>query len=388
MTNYLTRPHGKEVGNQLPLQVHNVAQSGDNTAISGETVTFNSAAAASSTGVNALDKRPILNLSGGQVGSYWGLAQNRMMLYKDTSVFGTLTETAASASMVITDVTNNLIILFEATSGARRYILKATDSSGAVLYGWIGDITASGNVYTIPVHNHVTTGSGAQSWVGTLASFDNSAVKTVEIFAYTSSLVWVTGTVLTEEVVFEEEYVMGNMKTYFDSLSAGQYGVNYRTGQIYFKKATTGTSDTVNYSHPGGASGASINIDQVGGDTVSAANTARTTSTKVIPVQIVDQSGNVTDTVSTTAAVTTVDDTASSVSLLAANLVRKGVVIHNNSTSILYIKYGATATTASGGYTYKIPADGTFEMLDHIYTGAIDGIWSANSTGAASITEY
>lgn len=86
-----------------------------------------------------------------------------------------------------------------------------------------------------------------------------------------------------------------------------------------------------------------------------------------------------------TATLSNVNDAATSTSLLASNTSRKGVIIHNDSTSILYLKYGATASTTS--YTYKIPADGTWEMPAPIYTGALDGIWSADSTGAARITE-
>lgn len=273
--NFLTRPRGNEVSSQLPLQVDDVTQSSDRTSISGETVTFNAAGAASSTGVNALDKSPVLNLVGDKVGSYWGNPQNKMMEFvnKPGTLIGTLTETATSASVVITDNTNVLDKLFETASGSRRYILKAIDSGGNVLYGWIGDITVSGVNYTFPIHNAVT--GGAQSWVGTLASFDNTAVARVEIYSYQSSLVFVTGTVLTEEVEFKEENVQTErgLFAYLNGLSAGQYGVNYRTGAIYFKKATTGTSDTVNYSHPGGGGGGSALVDDsafgVGSDLVS-----------------------------------------------------------------------------------------------------------------------
>lgn len=87
------------------------------------------------------------------------------------------------------------------------------------------------------------------------------------------------------------------------------------------------------------------------------------------------------------AAITSVNDQDTNINLLASAATRRGVIIHNNSAGILYIKYGATATASAGGYTYKIPADGTWEMPGPIYTGAIDGIWTGATTGAASITE-
>lgn len=280
LTNYITRVSGKPVSNQLPLVVDDVSQANDRITITSETVTFNSAGAASSTGRNALDKAPIMNLVGDKVGSFWGQSQNKVMEFTNTSKFGTLTETATSASLVITDENNNLEILFEAASGNRRYILRAIDAQGDVLYGWIGNVTVSGDAYTIPVHNAVT--SGAQSWIGTLASFET--LNRVEIYAYESSFVWGTGTVLTEEVAFDEEAVLEDkgLKRYFDSLSAGQYGINYRTGAIYFKKATTGTSDTATYNS---TASASVSVSSSGGSATLVDDAAFTVATSdVTPV--------------------------------------------------------------------------------------------------------
>lgn len=86
----------------------------------------------------------------------------------------------------------------------------------------------------------------------------------------------------------------------------------------------------------------------------------------------------------TTATLSNVASSASSTSLLSASTSRKGVIVHNDSTQILYVKYGATASTSS--YTYKVPSDATWEMPQPIYTGAIDGIW-ASANGNARITE-
>ncbi len=85
-----------------------------------------------------------------------------------------------------------------------------------------------------------------------------------------------------------------------------------------------------------------------------------------------------------TANLSNVTSSASSGSLLAANTARRGVIIHNDSTATLYLKYGATASNSS--YTVKIPADAYWEMPLPTYTGVLDGIWSA-ANGAARITE-
>lgn len=86
-----------------------------------------------------------------------------------------------------------------------------------------------------------------------------------------------------------------------------------------------------------------------------------------------------------TASVTNQNDQATNVTLLQANGGRKGVVIVNDSTATLYLKYGATASTTS--FTYRLDPGVTWEMPQPLYTGQIDGIWSVDASGAARITE-
>lgn len=89
-----------------------------------------------------------------------------------------------------------------------------------------------------------------------------------------------------------------------------------------------------------------------------------------------------------TATSTSVNSSASSGQLLALNAARKGMTLVNTDANDLYLKYGTTATTAAGGWTYLVRAGATFEMTGTIYTGRIDGIWSAAGTGYAEITEF
>lgn len=86
------------------------------------------------------------------------------------------------------------------------------------------------------------------------------------------------------------------------------------------------------------------------------------------------------------AAVTSVADTASSTTLAAANGRRIGLYVFNDSTSDLYLKYGASASTTS--FTVKIPSGYFWEMpTTMIYQGLVTGIWASNASGAALITE-
>jgi hypothetical protein len=85
-----------------------------------------------------------------------------------------------------------------------------------------------------------------------------------------------------------------------------------------------------------------------------------------------------------TATTTSVNDTASNVTLLASNANRLGATVYNDSTVALYLKLGGTASLTS--FTVKMAAGGYFEV-PFGYTGIIDGIWSSDASGAARVVE-
>lgn len=100
-------------------------------------------------------------------------------------------------------------------------------------------------------------------------------------------------------------------------------------------------------------------------------------------------SGNITASSATivtsnTPTVTQVASSASNITLLALNASRKMAMFFNDSTQILYLKLGATASTSS--YTVKMAAGAYYELPAPIWTGKIDGIW-ASSNGNALVTE-
>lgn len=74
---------------------------------------------------------------------------------------------------------------------------------------------------------------------------------------------------------------------------------------------------------------------------------------------------------------------ATSVTILAANVARIGAVIFNDSTADLRVKFGTTASSTS--FTVKLSQDATLEVPAN-YTGIIDGIWDT-ATGNARVTE-
>lgn len=83
-----------------------------------------------------------------------------------------------------------------------------------------------------------------------------------------------------------------------------------------------------------------------------------------------------------TATLANVSGSASSVTLLAANTGRLKAIIFNDSASVLYVKFGTTASATD--YTYKLLAGQTLEETR--YNGRMDGIW-VSATGAARVTE-
>ena len=86
-----------------------------------------------------------------------------------------------------------------------------------------------------------------------------------------------------------------------------------------------------------------------------------------------------------TAAVTAVSSIATAGTLLAANTARVGAVFFNDSSSLLYLKWGAAPTITS--YTVKVLAGGYYELPGPIvYNGLITGLW-ATANGNLLVTE-
>jgi len=84
-----------------------------------------------------------------------------------------------------------------------------------------------------------------------------------------------------------------------------------------------------------------------------------------------------------TSAVTQVGDAVTSTTLKALNLNRIRLTITNDSSSVLYVKEGATASATS--YTYRL-AQYDAVIIDD-YTGVVDGIWVSDAAGFAYVTE-
>lgn len=83
---------------------------------------------------------------------------------------------------------------------------------------------------------------------------------------------------------------------------------------------------------------------------------------------------------------TSVDSSTVSGTILAANADRKGAVIFNTDANALYLLLGSG--TASATNTSVILAQNASYEVPFGYTGVIVGVWAADGTGAAKVTEF
>ena len=87
----------------------------------------------------------------------------------------------------------------------------------------------------------------------------------------------------------------------------------------------------------------------------------------------------------TTATCANVNSSATNVTLFAAAANTNGRTVYNDSTAVLYLKFGATASTTS--YTTQLAAGAYYEFPQPVYDGQVDGIW-ASANGAARLTSW
>jgi hypothetical protein len=116
---------------------------------------------------------------------------------------------------------------------------------------------------------------------------------------------------------------------------------------------------------------------------------ARTlTNAKPVDVAVVDTAGNqlpgFDQSRPASATVASVNATASSSVLLAANANRRQVLIYNDSGRNIFIAYAATVTTAA--YTVRLANQGFYESPKDSYTGVISVV-TQSGTGAVLVTE-
>jgi len=85
-----------------------------------------------------------------------------------------------------------------------------------------------------------------------------------------------------------------------------------------------------------------------------------------------------------TATLSNVAASITSVTLLASNTSRVGAMIFNDSSAVLYVKFGSSASSTS--FVVRLNSNAYYELPAPCYTGIVTGIW-ASATGSARVTE-
>lgn len=80
-----------------------------------------------------------------------------------------------------------------------------------------------------------------------------------------------------------------------------------------------------------------------------------------------------------------VASSASNVTIFSAAARPNGRTVWNDSTAVLYLKFGVTASSSS--YTVQLAAGAFYEFPQPAYSGQVDGIW-ASANGNARTTQW
>ena len=150
------------------------------------------------------------------------------------------------------------------------------------------------------------------------------------------------------------------------------------------------TSATIDAALPAGSNV----IGHVIADTGSTTAVTQATGTNLHAVIDSGTVTTITNTVPTqsaraaTATLTNVSSSASSVTLIASNANRLGGSIYNDSNSVLYLKFGSSASSTSFNVLLasNLSGIGGYFEIPNGYTGIVTGIWTT-ATGSARVME-
>jgi len=268
--------------------------------VKSETITYKGKVATGAVAMFTTEQRSIVGLDGDRVASHWLLEKNKVYeTYSQKQSKGSnwvlsLVETAGSAEIVVYDASKDLESMFEGTTTlVKRFVLRAEDNKGKVLYGWVFGVAVSGSTYTLDIVNNRL--SETRNWVGDTTAFDHTNVVKVEVYRYQSSLAFGTGTAFTEEVVCPREFSKSfkSQIEFAEGLEDGQYFVDYARGLVMGKRADTTASEAITYntysdiSSGGSSGGASSSKRTIAHATVAIGAGATALSATSLPVYTV-----------------------------------------------------------------------------------------------------
>lgn len=257
-------------------------------------------------------------------------------------------------------------------------LAKLTQTQGSATSGQTGPLILGAVTTTAPSY---TTGqssplsldtTGALRITGSISA-SNPSVNTTGTTP-PASATYIGGSVTTAAPI----YTTGQM----NALSLTTSGL-LRIDGSGFTQSVSGTVTSNQGTAASLANAWSIKITDAtnGPAAVKAASTLAVAADSALVVALNPASAGVK---SGNATVTSVASSATSVTLLAANANRLGAVIVNDSTQILFVKFGTSATNAS--YTTAVPITRGVYEVPFGYTGIITGVW-VSANGNARVTE-
>lgn len=292
-----------------------------------------------------------------------------------------LTDAELRASPVAVDG-SGVVQPVSATNLDIRDLSSASDSVAAAQSGTWNITNVSG---TVSLPAGAATAANQSTEIASLASIDGKVPANLTV---TSTRLLVDGSGVTQPVSAASLPLPSGAST-SAAQTTGNSSLSSIDGKVPANLTVTSTrllvdgsgvtqpvsgplTDTQLRATPVPVSG-TVAATQSGTWTVQPGNTANTT-----PWLVKEQR-------SSTSTLSNVSSSATNVTLLASNANRLNAAIFNDSTQILYVKLGTTASTSS--YTVQIAAGGYYELPTvNIYTGIIDGIW-ASANGNARVTE-
>ncbi len=296
----------------------------------------------------------------------------------------------------INEVGGTAITLGQKTSGASFPVVLSSDQS--VIGTTANDILSSGNITT---QNLVPTGAATAGSAVLSGTLNGQNIGCVQVTGTYTGALSLQGTVDgTNWITFGGNVFWNvNLGTVAATITTGQVGIfQYDCGgfiqtRITGLAAMTGTAVITNRASVAqavvsvdsiGAGSAiigalvanqSVNLAQVGG--VATATSSGSVSSATLRTVIAS---------GPTPTTANVASSATNVTLLASAIGRLGATFFNDSTQILYLKFGATASATS--YTVQLLANDYYELPGpHMYNGIIDGIW-ASANGNCRVTSW
>jgi len=302
--------------------------------------------------------------------------------------------TEGAAVQVQLDSSGNLPIS-ASLSGADGAILDGVDSN---IKATVKESTAdSGNFGLVVVNPDGTTisggggGSGTQyddgeavaTPVGTVAlGFDGTNVQALATDSSGNLQTEVTNTVTvdgTVSITANSAVNVAQMNGVNTTMGNGASGTGVQRVTI----ASDSTGVIIARGAAATDAAVSGNPVYIGSRASTAEPTAMSADNDAVPFWLDRRGRQVVTMQAGTATLANVSGATSSTTLIAANTLRKGATIHNDSTAILYLKFGSAASSTS--FTIKMFEDDYYEV-PYGYSGIITGIW-ASATGAARCTE-